>query len=116
MAAVEVEDLTVRYGRLSAVQGLAFTAERGEGLALLGPNGAGKTSTVETLEGYRRPSGGGVRVLGLDPIRDKRRLMPRIGVLLQGGGAYPGIRPLEALRLYAAFYDDPEDPESLLER
>jgi ABC-2 type transport system ATP-binding protein len=116
MAAVEVEDLTVRYGRLLAVRELAFTAERGEVLALLGPNGAGKTSTVETLEGYRRPAGGRVRVLGLDPIRDKRRLMPRIGVMLQGGGVYPGIRPLEALRLYAAFYDEPEDPESLLER
>src|SRR4051812_47645143 len=116
MPAVEVEDLTVRYGSLTAVRGLSFTAERGEVLALLGPNGAGKTSTVETLEGYRHPAGGRVRVLGLDPTRDKRGLTPRMGVMLQGGGVYPGIRPLEALQLYAAFYDDPEDPASMLER
>jgi len=116
MPAVEVADLVVRYGRVTAVNGLSLTAEAGEVLALLGPNGAGKTSTVETLEGYRRADGGRVRVLGLDPIADKRRVTPRIGVMLQAGGVYPGIRPLEALRLHAAFYQDPEDPEALLER
>ncbi len=116
MPAVEVVGLTVRYGTLAAVDSLSLNAEAGEVLALLGPNGAGKTTTVETLEGYRRPDAGQVRVLGLDPIRDKRRLMPRIGVMLQNGGVYPGIRPLEALRLHASFYDEPDDPETLLER
>ena len=55
---------------------LSFTAEAGEVLALLGPNGAGKTSTVETLEGYRRPDAGRVRVLGLDPDADHAELDP----------------------------------------
>ena len=77
---------------------------------LLGPNGAGKTTTVEILEGYRRADAGEVRVLGLDPIRDGARLRPRIGVMLQEGGLYPGLRPLEVLRLFAAYYDDAEDP------
>lgn len=116
MPAVEVDRLTVRYGTHTAVRDLSFSAEPGEVLALLGPNGAGKTSTVETLEGYRRPHAGRVRVLGLDPIGDRRRVIPRIGVMLQDGGVYAGIRPLEALRLHASFYDDPADPESLLER
>jgi ABC-2 type transport system ATP-binding protein len=83
--------------------------------AFLGPNGAGKTTTVETLEGYRAPDRGTVRVLGLDPVRDATQLRPRIGVMLQEGGLYPGLRPLELLRLFAAYYDDPESPEALLE-
>lgn len=114
--AVEVRDLVKRYGATTAVAGLSLSVRRGEVLALLGPNGAGKTTTVETLEGYRRPQSGRVRVLGLDPAADKRRLAPHIGVMLQSGGVYAGIRPLEALRLHAAFYADAEDPRMMLER
>ena len=82
---------------------------------LLGPNGAGKTTTVEILEGYRRPDAGTVRVLGLDPVRDGRRLRPQIGVMLQAGGLYPGLRPLELLHLFAAYYDDAETPDAMLD-
>jgi ABC-2 type transport system ATP-binding protein len=115
--ALDVSGLVVRYpGDVTAVDGLSFSAEPGEVLALLGPNGAGKTTTVETLEGYKSPSSGAVRVLGLDPVRDHARLTPRIGVMLQKGGVYPGIRPVEALRLFAAFYASPEDPAALLDR
>jgi ABC-2 type transport system ATP-binding protein len=113
---VEVRGLVVRYGDLTAVGGLSFAAEAGEVVALLGPNGAGKTTTVETLEGYRRPTGGAVRVLGLDPQRDRPALTPRIGVMLQSGGVYPGIRAAEALRLFAAYHDRPADPDALLRR
>lgn len=116
MPTLEVDDLTITYGAITAVQGLSFTAEAGEVLAMLGPNGAGKTSTIECLEGYRRPTAGTVRVLGLDPIAQHRELVAQIGVMLQSGGVYPGIRPLEALRLHASFYADPEDPAELLER
>ena len=113
--AIEVDDLTIRYGDHVAVSGLSFRAERGRITALLGPNGAGKTSTVETLEGYRRPTSGRVRVLGLDPERDHRSLVGRIGVMLQTGGVYTGIRPLEMLQLFASYYEDPADPVELLE-
>jgi ABC-2 type transport system ATP-binding protein len=109
--------LVVRYpGGVTAVDGLSFWAEAGEVVALLGPNGAGKTTTVETLEGYKSPTTGAVRVLGLDPVRDHARLTPRIGVMLQKGGVYPGIRPVEAVRLFASFYQSPEDPARLLDR
>src|SRR5205823_7452368 len=113
--AVVVEGLKKAYGANLAVDGLSFTVERGEVFGLLGPNGAGKTTTVETLEGYRAPDAGTARVLGLDPIRDHAALTPRIGVMLQEGGLYPGIRPLEALRLFAAYYADHEVPEALLD-
>lgn len=114
--AVEVRGLTIRYGEHVAVDGLSFTAQQGEITALLGPNGAGKTSTVETLEGYRRATSGTVRVLGLDPWAQHAALVGRIGVMLQTGGVYTGIRPPEVLRLFAAYYADPADPDELLER
>ena len=116
MPAVDIEGLVVRFGSLTAVDGMTFTADAGEVTALLGPNGAGKTTTVETAEGYRRPNDGSVRVLGLDPVSDHRALVPRIGVMPQEGGVYPGIRVAEALRLFAAYYDDPLDPRALLTR
>jgi ABC-2 type transport system ATP-binding protein len=114
--AIDVRDLTVRYGPVTAVDGVSFTAEAARVLVLLGPNGAGKTSTVETLEGYRKAAGGSVEVLELDPVRDRRALTRRIGVMLQQGGVYPGITPAEAVGLFAAFYDDPLAPEDLLSR
>jgi ABC-2 type transport system ATP-binding protein len=116
MAAIVVDDLVVRYGDLRAVDGVSFAVEPGEVVAILGPNGAGKTTTVETAEGYLRPDDGSVRVLGLDPVTEHDRLMPRVGVMLQGGGVYPGIRPPEILRLFAAYHDQPADPAALLER
>ncbi|MFL5977039.1 MAG: ABC transporter ATP-binding protein, partial [Gaiellaceae bacterium] len=103
------------YGALEAVRGIDFDVQRGEVFGLLGPNGAGKTTTVEILEGYRRPDRGTARVLGLDPWHDGPRLRPLIGVMLQDGGLYPGLKPLELLRLFAAYYDDPDDPDRLLD-
>jgi ABC-2 type transport system ATP-binding protein len=114
--AIAVRGLTKRYGGVTAVDGLDLDVRAGETLALLGPNGAGKTTTVECCEGYRSPDAGTVRVLGLDPRRDAARLRPRVGLMLQEGGVYPMARPLEVLRLFAAFHADPLDPDALLER
>jgi ABC-2 type transport system ATP-binding protein len=114
--AIECEGVVVRYGPTVAVDRLSFRAQRGEVLALLGPNGAGKTSTVEALEGYRAVAAGRMRVLGLDPARDHSALVPRIGVMLQKGGVYPMLGPAQVLHLFAAYYDDPEDPDALLDR
>ncbi|MBM3660260.1 MAG: ABC transporter ATP-binding protein [Actinobacteria bacterium] len=113
--AIDVADVVKHYGDLRALDGLSLAIAPGEVFGLLGPNGAGKTTTVEILEGYRRPDAGAVRVLGLDPARDGARLRPRIGVMLQDGGLYPGLRPLEVLRLFAAYYDEAEDPDALID-
>jgi ABC-2 type transport system ATP-binding protein len=113
--AISVVGLAKHYGETRAVDGLSFEVARGEVFGLLGPNGAGKTTTVETLEGYRNPDLGTARVLGLDPVRDAAQLRPRIGVMLQEGGLYPGLKPLELLQLFAAYYDDAESPAALLE-
>jgi ABC-2 type transport system ATP-binding protein len=113
--AIEVAALEKHYGPTPAVDGITFSIAAGEVFGLLGPNGAGKTTTVEILEGYRRADAGEVRVLGVDPWRDGDTLRPRIGVMLQEGGLYPGVKPLEALQLFASYYDDPDDPERLLQ-
>ena len=104
MPAVEVTDLVVRYGDLAAVDGVSFAAAAGEVTALLGPNGAGKTSTVEVAVGLRRAASGTARVDG------------RAGYMPQDGGVWPGARAAEALRTFAAYHDDPLDPDELLER
>ena len=113
--AVVARDVRKRYGAREILAGLSFEVRRGELFALLGPNGAGKTTTVEILEGYRHVDGGTVRVLGLDPAKDGRQLRPRIGLMLQEGGVDSRTTAREALRLYARFYRDPEDPDRLLE-
>ena len=119
--AVEVRDLVKRYGDITAVAAASFVAERAAVTAVLGPNGAGKTTTVEICAGLRRPDAGTARVLGRDPVRDAAALRARVGVMPQTGGSgaagvYPSARPLEVLRLFAAFYADPVPPGDLLER
>jgi ABC-2 type transport system ATP-binding protein len=114
--AVEVVDLVKRYDGKPAVDGLTLTVRPGCITAVLGPNGAGKTTTVETCEGYRRPDSGTVRVLGLDPHRDARVLRPRVGVMLQQGGVYPGVKATEMLRHIASLHAHPLDVATLVER
>lgn len=114
--AVEVDGLVMRYGAKVAVDALTLTVPRTTITAVLGPNGAGKTTTLETCEGYRRPQQGTVRVLGLDPQRDRTALLPRIGVMLQNGGAWSGVRAMEMLHHVARLHAHPLDTEALAER
>ncbi|MEV0372753.1 ABC transporter ATP-binding protein [Streptomyces sp. NPDC050636] len=114
--AVEVVGLVKRYGAKTAVDGLDLTVARGAVTAVLGPNGAGKTTTVEICEGYRRPDDGAVRVLGLDPVADAAALRPRIGVMLQSGGVYPGAKAEEMLRHTATLHAHPVDVDILIDR
>ncbi|MBT2385912.1 ABC transporter ATP-binding protein [Streptomyces sp. ISL-11] len=114
--AVEIHGLVKRYGPKAAADGLDLSVARGSVTAVLGPNGAGKTTTIETCEGYRRPDAGTVRVLGLDPVADAAALRPRIGVMLQSGGVYPGARAEEMLRHTATLHAHPLDVDALIER
>ena len=114
--AVEIDGLVMRYGAKLAVDRLSLTVPRGSITAVLGPNGAGKTTTLETCEGFRRPQAGQVRVLGLDPVADRAALLPRIGVMLQSGGAWSGARAVEMLRHIAALHAHPLPVDFLVER
>ncbi|WP_309222170.1 ABC transporter ATP-binding protein [Aeromicrobium sp. S22] len=114
--AVEVVDLVMCYGSVTAVNGLSLTVAPGTVTAILGPNGAGKTTTIETCEGFRSPHSGTVRVLGLDPIAQAHLLRPRVGVMLQSGGAWSGARSHEMLRHMASLHAHPLDVDLLIER
>lgn len=113
-AVVQVENLTKSYGASTVVDRVSFTVGRGEIFGILGPNGAGKTTTVESLAGLRTADSGTVRVLGLDPQQDPAAVRDSLGVQLQESRLPGKLRVVEALRLYAAFYSDPEDPDTLI--
>ncbi len=115
MNIVEVSDLTKRYGGHAAVDGVSFSIEEGEIFGILGPNGAGKTTTVESIAGLREPDSGTIRVLGLDPKKDRAQLRTLVGVQLQESELPDRMTVAEAVELFAAFYADPEDPAALIE-
>jgi len=102
---IEVEDFRKTYGNYVAVDGLSFDVKQGEIFGLLGPNGAGKTSTLECLEGLRAPNGGSLRVVGLNPVSEFRKLRNLIGVQLQSAGLPESITPDEAMKFFCAYHN-----------
>ena len=102
--AIKVEKLTKRYGDLLAVNDISFNVRQGEVFALLGPNGAGKTTTVEIIETFRRPTSGIVRLLGMDVTKEKRNIVPRIGVLPQGFSSFDRITVRETMQFYSRLF------------
>jgi len=109
MDVIDVQDLRKRYGDRTVVDGVSFRVAQGEIFGILGPNGAGKTTTVECLSGLRTPDSGQVRVLGLDPRRDRARIREQVGVQLQESQLVDKIKVREALDLYASFYPGGSD-------
>ena len=91
------------YGDFVAVDDISFAVARGEIFGLLGPNGAGKTSTLECLEGLRQPDGGTLRIAGVDPSREARKLRGKIGVQLQTSGLPETISAAEAMKFFCAY-------------
>jgi len=102
--AIEVEELTKRYGDLLAVNDISFTVRKGEVFAFLGANGAGKTTTVEIIETIRTPTSGKVSLLGMDVTKRKRDIVPRIGVLPQGFNSFDRITVRETLQYYSRLF------------
>ncbi len=103
-SAIRVTDFRKCYGDFVAVDDLSFDVHPGEIFGLLGPNGAGKTSTLECLEGLRKPSGGSLAVMGIDPAQDARRLRNLIGVQLQTSALPDNMQVNEAMRFFSAYH------------
>lgn len=114
--ALEVDDLTVRYGDVTAVNSISFVARRGEITALLGRNGAGKTSTLEACEGVRKPTSGTVRIFGHDISDAPSALRARMGVMLQDGGIAPNARIGTLVRHYCALHQRDMNAEEIITR
>lgn len=116
--AVVLDDVTKRYpGREApAVDGVSIVVEQGEILSLLGPNGAGKSTTLEMLVGLRTPTSGTVRVLGLDPVRQRDDIRARVAVQPQHAAVFDRQTVRELLRCWASFYVASRPPEEVIDR
>lgn len=115
MSIIEVKNLQKRYRGQVAVDDVSLMVEKGEIFGIVGPNGAGKTTTVECIVGLRQADGGTIRVLGLDPKRDRRALRRRVGVQTQASSLPDALKVWEAVDLFAAFYPNPIDWRALLD-
>ncbi|HOU94165.1 MAG TPA: ABC transporter ATP-binding protein, partial [Polyangiaceae bacterium] len=104
---VEARGLVKRYGDLVAVAGIDLSVRRGECFGLLGANGAGKTTTLRMIQAVSPPSGGNLRVLGLDPVRDGKRVRARLGVCAQDDNLDPDLTVLENLLVYGSYFPQP---------
>ena len=115
MPVVQVRDLRKTYGELRAVDGISFDVEPGEIFGMLGPNGAGKSTTVEIVEGLREMDGGYVRILGLDPHRDRVEVKDSVGIQLQSASLFDKLTAREHLALFSSFYSQTRASDELIE-
>jgi len=115
--AIIAEDLTYRYGDLTAVDSISFEVAEGEILGFLGPNGAGKTTTVRMLTGQLRPKSGRATLLGLDVALKPKQIQAQIGICFERTNLYEGMSARENLQLFAQLFGVRSfDANALLER
>jgi ABC-2 type transport system ATP-binding protein len=98
---IEIENLTKRFGPITAVDGVSFRVERGTVLGFLGPNGAGKSTTMKMLTGFLHPSSGRARVCGFDVGEQPMEAKRRMGYLPEGAPLYPDMTPRGLLEFVA---------------
>jgi len=112
---ISVDGLRKQYGSVVAVDEVSFKVHAGEIFGMVGPNGSGKTTTIECIEGLRRPDASAAQVLGLNPWEDTRELRERTGIQLQSANLPRRMQVEEALDLFASFYSQSCDWNHLLE-
>jgi ABC-2 type transport system ATP-binding protein len=101
VSVIQTYDLTKRYKRLTAVDGINFSVAKGEVFGFLGPNGAGKTTTIAMLLGLVRPTAGSAEVLGHDIRRDLSAALRRVGAIVETPAFYPYMTGIDNLRIFA---------------
>lgn len=114
---LQINALRKSYGKLVAIQNASFAVYSQQVFCLVGPNGAGKTSIIDCIIGLKRPDSGDIHLFG-ERIADLRRhkdIRSKIGVQFQEDSLYNDIRVIEALRLYAKMYQDPIEPDELVD-
>jgi len=114
--AIRTNNLTKRFGSLTAVDGLDLTIEEGEIFGFLGPNGAGKSTTINLLLDFIRPSDGSAEVLGYDTRSESIPIRDRTGVLPEGFSVYERLTALEHVEYAIETKDAADDPRDLLDR
>jgi ABC-2 type transport system ATP-binding protein len=98
------------YREVKAVRGIDFSVRAGERLAFIGPNGAGKSTTIKMMTGILSPTAGEIKVLGMEPMRDRKRLSRRIGTVFgQKSQLWFHLPPADSFELLGAIYDVDRD-------
>ena len=108
MYAIEVAGLAKRYGKIEALRGVDLAVPEGAVFGLVGPNGAGKTTLIKTLVGALRPSAGEVRVLGLEPLKDRSELRQCIGYMPQFPALYEDLSARDNIEFFGAAHRAPD--------
>ena len=98
---LDLQNLTKRFGRLTAVDDMSFAVTRGEVLGFLGPNGSGKTTTMRMVTGFLPPTSGSAVVCGHEVTRDPIEVKRRVGYLPEGAPLYGDMTPAELLDFVA---------------
>ena len=114
---LQINALCKSYGKLVAVQNTNFTVCPQQVFCLVGPNGAGKTSIIDCIVGLKKPDSGDIHLFGerIPDLRRRKDIRSRIGIQFQEDSLYYDIRVKEALYLYAKMYQDPVDPDELID-
>ena len=113
-ASIDVQNLTKKYGSLTAVDDISFSVMQGETFGVLGPNGAGKTTTLEMIEGLKKPTSGGIHVEGIDIRKQPDAVKAIIGVQLQASSFFENLSLVELIHVFAACYGRKVDAMQLL--
>jgi len=100
MNAIEIVNLSKNYGRITALNNMSLNVPKGSIYGLVGPNGSGKTTLIKALIGSLRPNSGSVKVLGLDPLKDKWQLRKQIGYMPQSPALYDDLSARDNIRFF----------------
>lgn len=98
---IETKNLTKQYGAQKSVSNLNIHVQKGRIYGLLGRNGAGKTTTMKMLLGLTKPTTGEIKIFGQDIHNNEKKLLPRIGCLIESPGFYPNLTGTENLKIFA---------------
>jgi ABC-2 type transport system ATP-binding protein len=97
---ITVQNLTKRFGKFTAVNGISFNIKQGEIMGFLGPNGAGKTTTIKMLNGLLKISGGRAWIKGWDAEKERKKIKPLIGYMSQKFSLYPLLTARENIEFF----------------
>ena len=111
-----VKNLSKSYNGRKVVDDLNFTIQKGHTIGLLGANGAGKSTSIECILGTKKKDAGYVTIMGMDPVKERKKLFQRVGVQFQEGNYQTEIRVDEICKETAALYKEPADWRKLLDR
>ena len=105
---IETDHLTKQYGEQKSVSDLSIHVKEGRIYGLLGRNGAGKTTTMKMLLGLTKPTSGQIRIFGKSVSGNEKKILPRIGSLIEAPGFYPNLTGTENLGIFAALRGIPD--------